>query len=103
MKHIHRKLLCAVMAFTLIFSVSANSAEFTADITSLSFGESGNITMIVNKSAQDSAKGIIAVHDTNGILKKALISDEIQGSGEKTLIFNQSYVKDDNSIVKAFL
>lgn len=103
MKQIYKKILSAAVAFTFMFSAAAvNAAESNSAITSLDFDENGNITMVVNKTTDDSAKGIIAVYNTKGVLEKTLFSEEVNGSGEKTLIFNQS-LTEDNNIIKAFL
>lgn len=101
MKQLHRKLLCIGIVFAMLFPVAAGAADLTSAITSLNID--GNVTMLVNKTTEDSAKGIIAVYNINGVLEKAIVSEEVSGSGEKTLIFNRPLIKDESSIVKAFL
>lgn len=103
MKQIYRKILCIGIVFSMLFPAAAGAAELTSAITSLSFNENGSVTMLVNKATENSAKGIIAVYNTKGALEKTLVSEEVSGSGEKALVFNQSLTKDANSIVKAFL
>ncbi len=101
MKQIYKKLLCLSLAFAMLFSTAAGAVELTSSIKSLDFGT--NVTMTVNKTTGDSAKGIIALYNTDGALEKAIVSEEVSGSGEKTVAFNQALIKDENSIVKAFL
>lgn len=103
MKQIYRNVLCIGIAFAMLFSTAAGAAELTAAITSLNIDGSGNISMLVNKTTEDSAKGIIAVYDTEGQLEKVIMSEELNGSGEKSLVFNQALIKSDNDIIKAFL
>lgn len=101
MKWFYRKLLCLGIAFAMLFSTAAGAAELTSSIKSLDFGT--NVTMTVNKTTEDSAKGIIAVYNKDGVLEKAVVFEEVSGSGEKALVFNQALTKNEKSIIKAFL
>lgn len=103
MKSISAKIISIIIAFTIIFSAAAEAAELTAAISSLNIDDSGNISMTVNKTSEESGKGIVAVYNTEGQLEKAVISEEVNGIGEKTLAFNETLIKGENSIVKAFL
>ena len=91
------------IVFTMLFSTAAGAADFTSAITSFNIDDSGNISMLVNKTTEDSAKGVIAVYNTKGQLEKVVMSEEVNGSGEKTLIFNELLTKGENNIIKAFL
>lgn len=103
MKFISTKILCFIIALTMIFSAAAEAADITSATTSLNIDDNGNISMIVNKTSEDSGKGIVAIYNKKGQLKKVVTSEEVSGSGKKTLSFNEALTKDENSIVKAFL
>lgn len=98
-----RKLLSALTACLVTASITAdNASAFSASITDFSVN-SGNITMTVNKTTEDSARGIAAVYDTYGKLKSISVSDETSGTGVKTLTFGNTAEVEENSIIKAFL
>ena len=97
------KICALVTCLSLLFSVTAGAADFTSAITALNIDNSGNVSMSVNKSSQDSGKGIVAVYDTSGQLKSIAVSDEVTGEGEKPLNFSNTLNVPENAIVKAFL
>lgn len=97
------KICALVTCLSLLFSVTVGAADFTSAITALNIDNSGNVSMSVNKSSQDSGKGIVAVYDTSGQLKSIAVSDEVRGEGEKPLTFSNTLNVPENAIVKAFL
>lgn len=103
MKFISKKILCIIIAFTMIIFTAAEAAELTSAIKSLNIDDSGNISMLVNKATEESCKGIVAVFSANGHLEKVIMSEEVSGSGENPLIFSDALFKSENSIIKAFL
>lgn len=101
MKFISTKILCVIIVLAMMFPVAAQAAEFTSAITSLNVDDGGNISMIVSKNSDESGKGIVAVYDTSGQLKSIVMSEETDGMGDKTLVFNDT-LKTDGDILKAF-
>ncbi len=101
MKFIPAKVLSIIIVLSMMFSAAAQAAEFTSAISSLDIANDGSVTMIVNKSASESGKGIVAVYDVSGRLKSLVMSEETDGTGDKTLVFND-ILKTDGDVLKAF-
>ncbi len=101
MKSISKKLLCIGVALTMMFSAAAEAAVTDSAITSLNIDDSGEIAMTVTKSSEESGRGIVAVYDANGQLKGLAISEETDGTGDKSLVFND-LLDTDGGTVKAF-
>lgn len=103
MKVFSAKIPAVVVVLTMMLSVAAEAAEFKSAITSLDIDDGGNISMLVNKTSEDSGKGIVAVYNANGQLERVITSEEVSGSGIKPLTFGETLTKNENSIIKAFL
>ncbi len=102
MRSISTKVLCFIIVLSLmVFSIAAEAAELACSITSLDIDENGNISMVVSKGSDESGKGIVAVYDSLGQLKGIVVSEETNGTGNKSLVFN-STLKDDGDVLKAF-
>lgn len=99
----HKKILCALTTAAVLSSAAAQAAEFTASITALSVSDSGSVSMTVSKSTDSSGKGIAAVYSADGRLERLVVSEEVSGAGEKTLVFGSPLAEDNSDIVKAFL
>ncbi|MDO5399096.1 MAG: carbohydrate-binding domain-containing protein [bacterium] len=103
MNFIHKRILCPAIAAAILNPAAAQAAEFTASITSFSLNDIGNVSMTVNKASDNTGKGLAAVYNADGRLEKLILSEEVSGAGEKTLVFNSTLTADNTCTVKAFL
>lgn len=97
------KVIALITSVIMLTSLTAGAVDFTSAITAFDIDDSGNVSMSVSKTSEDSGKGIAAVYDAYGQLKSIAVSDEVTGTGEKTLTFNSTLEAAENETVKAFI
>lgn len=90
-----------IVSVTLLLGLTTVAAKDAAVIKNFSISDSGSVSMMVEKSTENSGVGIVSLYDSSGIMTDIIFSDGVSGIGEYTLTFNKSISAKDCA-VKAY-